>query len=94
MKGELKMKVSQQQLDMLKQYGFLWLKNKTTDRVESFCIHDVVPAANGFTVIYETTSALEMSTAVVKEIEFPEDLDTQWIRVKWEHIEDQRREAA
>lgn len=89
------MKVSTSQLVVLKQYGFMWVKDGSTDRVEAECIKDVVPAANGFTVIYNTkATALEMSTAEVEDIELPNNFETEWIRVKWNNIVDQRRRAA
>jgi len=52
-----------------------------------------VPAANGFTVIYNDKSVLVMSTAVVAKIEYPPDgeLDKKWILVHWESIKDERK---
>lgn len=57
------------------------------------CIEYIIPAANGFTVVYNANAtALELSTATVEKIELPSDLKTQWIYVHWINIEDQRRD--
>jgi len=80
-------------LGLLKQFGFAWFKDNCTDKVSHDCIADVVPAANGFTVIYNDKSVLVMSTAVVAKIEYPPDgeLDKKWILVHWESIKDERK---
>lgn len=82
------------ELKLLKKHGFMWYRDQSTDKVDSSCIEDVVPAANGFTVIYnDKATALALSTAQVKKIEWPEadKLETVWIRVHWDTIEDQRK---
>jgi hypothetical protein len=87
-----KASITRTQLKLLRKYGFQWYKSATTDRVTADCIEDVVPAANGFTVIYnEKATALVASTAVVLKIELPPDIETQWIRVHWDTITDERR---
>lgn len=70
----------------------MWYKDRSTDKVTADCIQDVIPAAHGFTVLYnEKATALVASTAVVNAIDIPEDLDATWIRVEWETIVDERR---
>lgn len=77
----------------LKVYGFMWYKEQTTDRVPAEDIADVIPAANGFTVLYSDKSVLKASTAQVEKIEFPEDdkLMSIWTCVHWIDIKDERR---
>lgn len=87
------MKVPERTLALLKQHGFQWYKSQTTDRVEAKCIEDIVPAAGGFTVIYNENSVFDMSTATVEDIDIPENPDKQWIRVHWNVIADQKREG-
>lgn len=83
-----------EQLGYLKEYGFKWFKDNTTDAVDADCIADVVPAVNGFTVIYnENATALVMSTATVEKIDFPSNPKKTWIFVHWGKIEDHRREG-
>lgn len=78
----------------LKQFGFKWYKNQSTDAVSDDCIEDVVPAANGFTVIYNDKSVLAASTAEVEKIDFPDDLANKWTLVHWKSITDERRVEA
>lgn len=78
------------QLSRLKSEGFKWFKESCTDRVEPEVIQDIIPAANGFTVVYNENAVLEYSTATVHAIDWPEDSD-HWIMVHWENITDQRR---
>lgn len=87
------MKINEEQLSLLKKHGFMWwCKDQSTDKVSADCIKDVIPAANGFTVVYnELASALELSTAEVDSIDFPDDLENEWIRVNWVDIIDQAR---
>ena len=80
--------VSKEQRELLKKHGFMWFKDKTTDRVEADYIEDILPAANGFTVVYKH-SVIRYSTATVQEIELPQDLCDGWIRVHWIKIEDE-----
>jgi hypothetical protein len=86
-------KITAEQLMLLKQNGFQWYRDNSTDRVEADCIADVIPAAQGFTVLYNEKSVLAASTAVVKKIVFPkpDDLKSVWIRVYWESIKDERK---
>ena len=79
-------------IHLLKKHGFKWYKDDSTDRVETADIKDIVPAANGFTVIYKEPSALICSTAQVQKIEIPDDLDNTWIFVRWITIKDERKE--
>jgi len=73
------MKLKAEQLELLKRHGFKWLKDGSTDTVDASCIQDVLPAANGFTVVYnETAVALEMSTAVVELIDIPANPETHY----------------
>lgn len=85
------MKVTTEQLALLKEHGFKWYKDASTDRVEADYIADVIPAANGFTVLYNDKGVLYATTAVVKWIEVPVDLKGQWIYVHWDRIEDERK---
>ena len=85
------MKIDRKMLDKLKTFGFKWFKDNCTDAVASNCIQDVIPAAKGFTVIYNKDSVFASSTAVVKKIEVPEELSKQWIFVHWVSIEDEPR---
>jgi hypothetical protein len=83
---------SKEDCEKLKKHGFKWYKDSSTDAVDADCIEDVVPAANGFTVVYnDKATALVASTATVEKIEFPDDLDKKWIFVHWKGIEDERR---
>lgn len=86
------MRLTANELALLKQHGFQWYKNHTTDRVTEDSIKDVVPAANGFTVIYNNIPPIVLyaSTATVLKIEWPDDLEKQWIRVHWDAIADDR----
>jgi len=81
--------IIQELLNTLKKYGFKWYKDACTDTVDSKAIMDVIPAANGFTVLYVEGVALIASTAVVERIEMPQSLDDRWILVHWTHIEDE-----
>lgn len=86
------MKYTNDILAKLKTWGFKWCKDKSTDTVSPECIKDVIPAANGFTVLYnEQATALYASTAVVRSIEFPDNFQATWIVVEWETIVDERR---
>jgi hypothetical protein len=76
-------------LQLLKQYGFKWYKDGTTDSVTADGIQDIIPAANGFTVVYTPDAAIKYSTVVVEQIELPENFDTTWIFVHWKSISDQ-----
>ena len=87
------MKVSQSALDSLKKFGFAWFKDNTTDKVSEDVIQGVIPAAEGFTVVYTDDAALEMSTVKVENIFFPADPTNEWIRVVWNTIVDQRRDT-
>ena len=89
------MNVDKKTLALLKKNGFQWFKDNTTDRVEAICIKDILPAADGFTVVYtdSPTVVIKYSTATVQSIDIPEDTNTQWIRVLWENIVDQRKEG-
>ena len=82
-------------LALLKKHGFQWYRNASTDRVEANSIKDVIPAANGFTVVYNEHPEIVFvrSTAIVEKIERPDDLEKEWIRVCWISIEDQRKTA-
>ena len=77
---------------MLRQHGFKWYRDHCTDRVDADGIKEILPAANGFTVVYnEEDSVLDYSTATVERIELPKHPELQWILVHWITIEDQRR---
>lgn len=84
---------TQEDCKKLKRFGFMWMNDGTSDKVDADCIADVVPAAKGFTVIYNDKSVLKASTAVVNKIEFPDEGKemTIWAVVHWESIEDERR---
>ncbi len=88
------MKVDGTQRLLLKRYGFKWFKDNCTDRVDAEGIKEILPAANGFTVVYDNTGVLDYSTAVVERIELPDDFARIWILVHWERIEDQRRDGS
>jgi hypothetical protein len=88
------MKVDGTLRQLLKQHGFMWIKDSCTDKVAAEDIKNILPAANGFTVEYNLASlevVLELTTAEVKRIELPEDLDETWIAVHWETLVDQRK---
>jgi hypothetical protein len=89
-----KMTPTLEQRALLKKHGFQWYKDGTTDRVSENCIADILPAANGFTVVYVKGNGvvLEYSTAKVSKIDIPEDPSKTWIRVYWDSIEDERRD--
>lgn len=78
-------------IKLLKAHGFQWVKDRTTDRVEASHIAKIIPAAGGFTVVYTNDPAvvLQYSTVRVKEIEIPQDINGQWIRVHWINIVDE-----
>lgn len=84
------MKIDTSMCAKLRKHGFKWFKSDTTDRVDAEVIADIVPAADGFTVVYTEDAAIELSTAVVEKID---DLDdpNKWIYVHWKSISDQRR---
>ena len=84
------MKIKPGILALLKNHGFQWYKDNTSDRVSTDVIEDLVPAAEGFTVIYKDVSVLEMSTAEVSHIDIPDDVNMHWIRVHWSEIRDVR----
>jgi hypothetical protein len=84
-------KIGSDTIALLKKHGFKWFQDNTTDTVEANFIADIIPAAKGFTVVYDKSSALVMSTADVIKVEVPDDLDTQWIFVYWKTITDERR---
>lgn len=81
---------SVEQCSLLKAHGFQWYKDGSTDRVEPEAISEVYPAAKGFTVAYEGSSALVSSTAVVERVELPDNLETHWIRIHWAAVADER----
>lgn len=73
----------------LKKYGFMW--GNIGGTVDALVIHDVVPAANGFTVIYKDNANLVASTVVVKSIDFPKEPKVVWARVYFEQVVDESR---
>lgn len=81
---------------LLISYGFMWHKDGSTDRVDADVIQDIIPAADGFTVIYKKKPGivLELTTATVESIEMPapEELIGRWIVVNWKTAVDQRRD--
>lgn len=86
------MKIFDHDIKLLKKYGFQWYKNNSTDRVEPKYIRDIFPAANGFTVAYnpKSDSVFKYTTATINKIDYPDDLNNQWIQVHWETIVDER----
>ena len=84
------MKIDASMCAKLRKNGFKWYKDKITDRVDAEVIADIVPAADGFIVVYTEDAAIKLSTAVVEKID---DLDdpNKWIYVHWKSISDQRR---
>lgn len=88
--------ITQEDCRLLKKHGFQWYKNHCTDRVESDGIQSVVPAAKGFTVIYKNDEKIVLvaTTATIDKIEYPENLEKEWIRVHWDTITDERKETS
>ena len=86
------MKVDARTRKLLKKHGFQWYKNGCTDRLEANCIKDIIPAADGFTVVYNEKSIFDYSTVTVKKIDIPANVFEQWIQVYWDNIIDERRE--
>lgn len=84
------MNIDQNTLDLLKKDGFLWFKDRCTDKVDPDCIKDIIPAANGFTVVYNEKAVIRYSTAIVEKIVFAPN-STQWHRVHWIGIQDERK---
>lgn len=84
------MKVTEEMRQKLFMHGFKWLKDNSTDTVVAADIEQILPAANGLTVVYRQHCVIAMSTAVVNNIEFPLNLESTWICVEWESIEDER----
>jgi hypothetical protein len=85
------MNIDKKTLKLLKKYGFQW-QNNCTEKIYPPDIKKIVPAANGFTVVYVDTVLIEMTTANVEKIEIPEDPSKNWITVHVNKIEDQKRE--
>ncbi len=83
--------VNEEQRALLKKHGFMWFRDNSTDKVDPSHIQDVIPAANGFTVVYTEKSVFECSTAEVENIVFPDNLESEWTRVVWTNIYDQHR---
>lgn len=86
-------KVDDRVLSVLKKYGFMWLKDSCTDKVESKYIENIFRSANGFTVFYKD-SELKYSTATISSIEYPQDFLSQWIEVNWLAIDDERIDSS
>jgi len=87
------MKIDPDTLSLLKEHGFKWHKNGSTDTVYDEDIKDIRPTDDGFEVIYTDKCALVSSRAVVSAVEVPLDIETTWIYVNWEDIDDKRRSS-
>lgn len=82
------MNITPEQVDLLKKHGFQWYKKQSTDTVHAGGIKDILPIDGGFAVLYNETAVIAISCAKISEIDLPEDLENQWIRVHWDKIED------
>jgi hypothetical protein len=82
--------ISAETLKTLQQHGFMWMKDGSTDKVDEGCIDKIVPAANGFTVIYNKKAVLRYTTCVVEKIELAEKPQTTWNVVYWKSVVDER----
>lgn len=81
-------KITKLEASTLKSFGFKWHKDGTTDRVEAKEIKEIIPTLLGFLVIYSEEAALIYSRAIIESIDWPENIEKQWILVNWEKIED------
>lgn len=84
------MNITAEQADILREHGFKWYKEQSTDSVSPEYIDRIVPIEGGFTVQYNDKAVIISSTAKVEKIEWPEDPAKTWIYVHWEDIKDVR----